>query len=166
MKQWYVAHTQPHGEPRALANLLRQGFEAYLPRFRKWRRHARRTERVPAPLFPRYLFVAFDEATARWRAIHSTFGVHHLICTGDAPAPVPPGVVDDIRAREEDGFVSLGRLAAYKPGDPVRIAAGSLCDRIGLFERMDERERVVLLLEMLGRQVRVALPLDAVVAAS
>ncbi len=165
MQQWYVAHTHPHGEGRALVNLVRQGFEAYLPRFRKWRRHARRSERVAVPLFPRYLFVAFDQATAHWRAIHSTFGVQHLVCNGDLPAPVPTGIVEDIRAREDDGFVNLGRLSEFRPGDRVRIAAGTLCDRVGLFERMDDRERVVLLLDMLGRNVRVAVPLDTVAAA-
>lgn len=165
MNQWYVAHTQPHGERRALVNLVRQGFDAYLPRFRKWRRHAGKSERVAAPLFPRYLFVAFDDATARWRAIHSTFGVQHLVCTGENPSPMPEGVVEDIRAREDDGFVSLGRLSEFQAGDRVRIAAGSLCDRIGMFEQMDEQQRVVLLLDMLGRRVRVAVPLDIVAAA-
>ena len=57
MRRWYVVHTQPQGESRAKANLERQGYEVYLPRCRKWRRHARRAEIVAAPLFPRYLFV-------------------------------------------------------------------------------------------------------------
>ena len=164
MQQWYVAHTKPNGEARALANLVRQGFEVYLPRFRKWRRHARRSERVAAPLFPRYLFVAFDAATARWNTIHFTLGVQHLVCTGDVPAPVPSGIVEDIKAREDGGFVNLGRLREFHPGDRVRIASNSLSNQVGLFERMDDGERVVVLLDILGRHVRVAAPLDAVAA--
>ena len=67
--RWYVVQTQVHAENRAAANLLRQGYEVYLPRYLKRRRHARRVETVPMPLFPRYLFVAFDVMTARWRSI-------------------------------------------------------------------------------------------------
>jgi hypothetical protein len=49
----YVAHTQVHGEPKAAADLSRQGFKVYLPGYLRRRRHARRVEIVPGPLFPR-----------------------------------------------------------------------------------------------------------------
>ena len=74
---------------KACWHLARQGFETYLPRYLKRRRHARRVEMLPAPLFPRYLFVAIDMATQRWRSISSTIGVTQLVCAGDVPAPVP-----------------------------------------------------------------------------
>ncbi len=163
---WYVAHTHPRAEARARAHLLRQGFGVYLPQFLKRRRHARRVEEVAAPLFPRYLFVRFDPAKARWRAIRSTVGVQALVCHGETPAPVPEGIVEAIRAREDErGFVRLGALAQLRPGQKVRIAAGALADQIGLLERLDDRERVSVLLDLLGRRVRVRLPLDSVVAA-
>jgi transcriptional antiterminator RfaH len=79
---WYVVQTRPHAEVRAAQHLQRQGFATYLPRHLKRRRHARRTEIVAAPLFPRYLFVLVDMATQRWRSIHSTIGVSRLVCNG------------------------------------------------------------------------------------
>ena len=69
MRLWYVVHTQPQGEARAKANLERQGYEVYLPRCRKWRRHARRADIVAAPLFPRYLFLRLDISCERWRPV-------------------------------------------------------------------------------------------------
>ncbi len=60
MKRWYVVHTHTRGERLAMVNLRRQGLDTYLPQYLKRRRHARRTEWIPAPLFPRYLFVAMD----------------------------------------------------------------------------------------------------------
>ena len=66
MSRWYVVHTQANGEERARANLERQGFEVYLPRYLKHRRHARRTGPVRRPLFPCYLFVRFDRARTPW----------------------------------------------------------------------------------------------------
>src|SRR5882724_10664674 len=107
--QWYVVHTRAQGEDRADFNLRRQGFATYLPRYLRARRHARRTETVARPLFPRYLFVALDVARDRWLTVQSTFGVSSLVIVGNDPVPLPAGVVDEIRAREgEQGFVRLG----------------------------------------------------------
>ena len=106
MKRWHVIYTRPRSESLALQHLERQGFTAYLPRHRKQRRHARRTDWISAPLFPRYMFVLLDVAAARWRAIRSTIGVNNIICQGDRPLPMLPGVVEELIEREnEDGFV-------------------------------------------------------------
>src|SRR3989304_7459176 len=89
MPRWYVVHTPPQSEARAKANLERQGYEVYLPRCRKWRRHARRADIVAAPLFPRYLFLRLDISCDRWRPVLSTFGVCAFVCYGGVTAPVP-----------------------------------------------------------------------------
>ncbi len=154
--RWYVVHTQPNREARADLNLRRQGFSTYLPRYVRRRRHARRHEMVARPLFPRYLFVALDPARDRWRAIHSTFGVNHLVLAGEEPLPVPDGVVDEIRARENgDGFVKLGLPAGIGPGSQVRLIDGVFADATGVLERIADDRRVAILLELLGREVRV-----------
>ncbi|MBI3453589.1 MAG: transcriptional activator RfaH [Rhodospirillales bacterium] len=165
-QRWYVVRTQSQSEGKALFNLVRQGFAAYLPRYRKRRRHARRTEIVAAPLFPRYLFVALDLAVQRWRAIHSTVGVVHLICAGEQPAPVPDGIVEDIRAREDaGGMIELPVPSAFKKGAVVRIVDGAFAGQSGLFETLTDERRVAVLLDLLGRQVRLVLPGESIAAA-
>src|SRR6516164_6180997 len=105
---WYVVQTQVNAELKAARHLLRQGFEIYLPRYLKRRSHARKIERVPAPLFPRYLFVQIDMAAQRWRSIQSTFGVSHLVLQGADPARVASGVIHSLKAREDTaGYVKL-----------------------------------------------------------
>lgn len=163
---WYVVQTQPNSEARAALNLRRQGFEVYLPRYLRQRRHARKVEVAERPLFPRYLFVAIDTATQRWRAIQSTFGVARLVSHGDEPARVPEGVVNAIRAREDArGFVALDPKPAFAPGDKVRVLTGAFMDSAGLFGGFADHHRVAILLEMLGRKVRVLLDADMVAAA-
>ncbi|MGQ0663480.1 MAG: transcriptional activator RfaH [Pseudomonadota bacterium] len=165
--RWYVVHTQPQAEARALFNLLRQGFSAYLPRYAKRWRHAGRTEMRAAPLFPRYLFVALDLAVERWRPILSTIGVSHLVRHGDRPAPVPAGVVEAIHVHEDEaGLVRLAAVAPFRKGDRVRILDGTFAEQVGLFETACDRRRVVLLLELLGRQVRVLIPEGSIAAAA
>jgi len=154
--RWYVVHTQPNGEARADLNLRRQGFSTYLPRYARGRRHARRHDVVARPLFPRYLFVALDPARDRWRSIHSTFGVSHLVAAGEDPLSVPDGVVDEIRAREtHDGFVRLGLPAGVRPGSAVRLIDGIFSEATGVLERIADANRVAILLQLLGREVRV-----------
>lgn len=162
-QNWYVVHTHARAEEAALRNLERQGFSAYLPQYRKRRRHARRIDLIKAPLFPRYLFVAMDIARSRWRAVSSTIGVSHLICNGEAPARVPGGIVEDIRRRHDaDGLIPVAREQKFSAGEVVQVTAGALADQVGLFERMADDERVVLLLDLLGRRIKVKLPIEIV----
>ena len=164
--RWYVVQTHVHSENKAAAHLLRQGYEVYLPRYLKRRRHARRSENVPAPLFPRYLFVGFDVMAARWRSIQSTQGVSHLVCNGNEPALLPQSVITELHKREDDsGFIRLNAQPLYAPGDKVRVVDGVFGDSFGLFEGMADRDRVAILLDLLGRKVRVVLDRESVAAA-
>jgi transcriptional antiterminator RfaH len=164
--RWYVVQTQVNGEAKAARNLLRQGYEVYLPRYLKRRRHARKVDFTAKPLFPRYMFVAIDLATQRWRSIQSTFGVSRLVTNGDDPAMLPEGVVHALRAREDDkGFVRLDSRPSFAPGDKVRVLAGAFIDSAGLFSGLADHDRVSILLDMLGRKVRVLLDADMVAAA-
>ena len=163
LNSWYVVHTHPRAEETARRHLARQGFNAFLPQYLKRRRHARRTDWIRAPLFPRYLFVAMDITMTRWRAIFSTVGVSHLVCHGERPAQVPRGVVPDIQQRlDADGLVAVEPELPFRKGDVVRVTAGALVDQTGLFECTSDEDRVILLLDLLGRQVKVKLPLDSV----
>jgi transcriptional antiterminator RfaH len=163
---WYVVQTHPHAEAKAAAHLTRQGYSIYLPRYLKQRHHARRLEVVPAPLFPRYLFVAIDMHTQRWRAIHSTCGVARLVCSGEEPAVLPAAVIGELQGRQDDaGFVRLDLRPRFMPGDRVRVVRGAFAACLGLYEGMADRERVAILMDLLGRRVRVVLDGEAIAAA-
>jgi len=164
--RWFVAHTHPNAEAKATLHLNRQGFEIYFPRYLKRRRHARRVETVAAPLFPRYVFVAVDLAAQRWRSIYSTVGVTRLVCNGDDPTPVPDGIVDALKSREDaGGFINLDCRPSFRAGDKIRVLDGAFSSCLGLFEGMAERDRIAILLDLLGRKVRVVLDADLIVAA-
>ena len=110
--------------------------------------------------------VAIDNASQRWRSIQSTFGVSRLVTNGDDPATVPEGVVHALKAREDDkGFIQLDSKPAFTPGDKVRVLAGAFMDSAGLFNGLADHDRVSILLDMLGRKVRVLLDADMVAAA-
>jgi transcriptional antiterminator RfaH len=163
---WYVVQTHVNAEAKAARNLLRQGFEIYLPRYLKRRSHARKIEKVPVPLFPRYMFVWIDIATQRWRSVQSTFGVSHLVLNGSDPAPLAQQVIGCLRAREDaSGYVQLEQRPKLALGAKVRVLAGVFADSLGLFDGMADRDRVAVLLDLLGRKVRITLDADMVAVA-
>ena len=163
---WYVVQTHINREAKAATNLERQGFGVYLPRYLKRRSHARKIDFLARPLFPRYLFVAIDLATQRWRSIQSTIGVSHLVSWGGKPASVDGGVINALKARENDaGFIKLERCAGFSRGDRVRVVKGAFVDNLALVENVSDHERVAVLLDLLGRKVRVFVGADLIAAA-
>ena len=163
MKRWYVVHTHVRSEAKAAFHLLRQGFSVYLPQYLKTRSHARKMDLIKAPLFSRYLFISIDLSKDRWYSVNSTIGVKHLICNGDFPAPLSDEIVDDIKFNEDPrGNVLLSKVNPFKKGDLVRIIDGAFSQSIGIFDGSTDEERVRVLLEFLGRQVALSVPLRAI----
>jgi transcriptional antiterminator RfaH len=166
MIRWYAVFTQPHGETKAVQHLSRQGYLVYLPRYRARVSHARRCQTVLRPLFPRYLFAGIDRASMRWRPILSTLGVADVVRAGDEPATVPSKIVATIRAREEAGdFDRFNPQHSLRLGEFVRVTAGAFEDMVGTLVELREKDRIVVLLEWLGRSVRAQLAAEAVEAA-
>lgn len=161
--RWFVVHTHVNAEAKAARNLLLQGFEVYFPRYLKRRCHARKVDEVAAPLFPRYMFVQIDMGKQRWRSIQSTSGVASLVLNGSEPAIVPSPVLRSLIEREdESGYVRLDERPTFAQGDKVRVIAGAFAGNFGLFEGLADRDRVLILLEMLGRKVCVSIEADMV----
>jgi transcriptional antiterminator RfaH len=162
---WYAVHTHPREEFKAFSHLRRQNYQAYLPRYVKTIRHARKSDRVIRPFFPRYLFVRLNLAINGWRAIRSTMGVNDIVCFGEQPAPLPAGVIDALQTQEIEGFIELGNKSAIKPGDNVVVLEGPFAQQIGRCISVSDNERVAILLDLLGRKVRVLINTEMVAAA-
>ena len=154
--RWYVVHTRPFAEMVSAVNLSRLGYPICYPCFHKTTRHARRSTKSLAPLFPRYMFVNFDITRERWRRINSTRGVVRLIMQGEKPLPVPEGVIESILSYiNEDGTIRT--LSLFEPGQVVRIENGPLADLVATFERCEPDGRARVLTQLLGQIVSVVL---------
>ena len=161
--RWFVVQTRVNQEAKAARNLVQQGYQIYMPQYRKRRRHARRVDVVSRPLYPRYLFVAFDPSSKGWRAINSTLGVSNIISVGDKPAEIDVTIVNAIRGLENsEGVVELDPLSDLLPGDQVEVVEGAFTTRMGLYQGLSDSQRVIILLDMLGQKVRVALDRNAI----
>jgi transcriptional antiterminator RfaH len=159
---WYLVYCKPRQEAVARKNLERQGYETYLPLTRELRR--RRGVRISAigPMFPRYLFVHLDRKTDNWAPIRSTLGVVSLVRFGQAAARVPDDLIAALRAREDAQGIQRLPPAAYKPGGRVRLTQGSLAGYEGIFQAVTGRDRVAVLLDILGRRARTVVDSGAI----
>lgn len=151
---WYLVYTKPRQEEVALANLVRQGYGAYLPRVRQARRRQGRRLEVVEPLFPRYLFIHLDVGTDNWGPIRSTLGVASLVRFGHEPARVPDSLVAFLKERESAGGLHEWAAPALGVGDRVRVAEGVFQGYDGILLARSSRERVLVLLDILGKQIR------------
>lgn len=159
MKQWFVVHTQPLKETYAEKNLNQQGFETYLPLFQKTIKHARKVEDVVRPLFPRYIFVEMDASKVAWRSINGTYGVMYLLTNDNAPIPVRNNVIELLkRESNELGAVHLSALAHFAKGDRLYIKDGAFAGHEALFNGLDDKKRVQILLNFMGREMHLRVP--------
>ena len=163
---WFAVYTQPNAELKAAEHLLRQGYAAYLPRYRRYVRHARTRALVLRPLFPRYLFVGLDRLVQLRRPIRSTVGVVGLVSSADEPVPVAAEIIDALRRQESAGaFDLVSPVQRLHAGDSIRVTQGPFADLIGRLVGVADHERVFVLIDLLGRSVRAKVPVLAVEAA-
>lgn len=164
MLAWYLVYSKPRQEDLALENLARQGYEAYLPRIRNRRRRLGRYVSLVEPMFPRYLFLHLSDETDNWGPIRSTIGVANLVRFGELPARVPETLVEALRARDDEQGIQEYAVPELRTGDRVRIVEGALAGYEGIFHARTSKERVVILLEVVGKATRVQLPLGQIEA--
>jgi transcriptional antiterminator RfaH len=156
MHGWCVVYTQPQKEETALQNLIQQGFDAYYPKFKKTRSHARKVDKVLSPLFPRYTFVRIDPAVHAWRAVNGTRGVVYILTQDNVPKRMPDGIIEALKKNEnEEGLVPLELLGLFTKGDLVEITKGALKGQKAYFEKFSGKDRAMLLVEFLGRPMNV-----------
>lgn len=105
-------------------------------------------------MFPRYLFIRLDKITDNWAPIRSTVGVSSLVRFGMEPAPVPDDLVQVIRARDDRSGIQDLPLHEFQPGQAVRIEEGPFTGYEGIFVAATSRERVLVLLDIVGKSAR------------
>jgi transcription antitermination factor NusG len=189
---WFVARTVPGAEQKAAAHAECLAATCYIPRYRKIVvDHGRRSLRE-YNLFPGYLLISAMDHWSQlvsgrmvmrdemvYCSIAKTFlkktivvedfaVVQSLMMDGDKPALAPDCEIDYLRSKHDDeGFVVMDGVggAKFKPGQRVRAIKGPFQDQIGVFSEMTSQGRDVVLLKLLGREVKVSISEEDLVPA-
>ncbi len=152
--RWVVVNTHPNRENQAIENLARQQFTAYCPLMAKRIRHARRELDVLRPLFTGYIFVQIDPSAQRWRPILSTIGIRTMVSFGNQLSYLDDGFIQSLKTREIGGVIARPETP-YRVGQQVRLTSGSFDGLVATIIAMDEKDRLVVLMDLLNRPVKV-----------
>ncbi len=154
---WYVIQTKPGNEQRAEINLSNQGIETFLPLYKAHQINSGRIIEKKRPLFPNYLFAKFELST-RYAQVKWTRGVSKIVTFGDMPAPVAEEVIQEIKSRVgKDNLIELEE--DWQEGDIMEIISGPLKGLRAIFlKKMSDKERIKVLLTLLGSEVPAQIP--------
>ncbi|OOY98795.1 transcription/translation regulatory transformer protein RfaH [Solemya velum gill symbiont] len=155
---WLAVQTKPRQEQIAVDNLERQGFVVYYPRISKRKRLRGSWQMVTSALFPGYLFLQADLQQQDVSVVRSTVGVAILVRFGTHLVPVPEEVIGFLQQHEDSQLQSrVDKEWPHKPGDRVEITEGPFAGLSGIYQVEKDDERIILLLDLLGRQSNITI---------
>jgi transcription antitermination factor NusG len=159
--RWYCVRSQYASEALATAQIVKAGFEVFVPTELKPATRARRNAIgaiIPARparvvgLFPRYQFVQFRRRD-QWQKIRELPGVDCILGTAhDTPIPMPERAMEFLRGMcDADGrFHENGEAPNSLVGALVRMTEGPMTMFEGICDWSDG-QRVRVLLALFGR---------------
>ena len=162
---WFCLRAAGRREHLAAINLARRNqMEAFAPRIRV-RREIRTggVQTVTEALFPGYLFARF-RYPEQVRHVVSTTGVLGLVEFGGPPPRLNDSTIAHLRQQSESA-PSAPVSPVFEEGDWVRVAAGCFRGTEGRVRQTAAgRDRVCVLLNLLGQDVEISLPADQLIS--
>jgi len=160
---WFCLRSQPKHEHIAAEHLRRMNdVEVFNPRMRFTRQTRFGPTDVTESMFPNYLFARFDWQAALAR-VHYAPGVSGIVHFGSKWPTVPDRAIEEVRAElSQDGVRFVSNQLA--PGDTVDMVEGAFHGlRAVVSQVMPGKQRVLVLMDFLGRQTMVEAGLHAIV---
>jgi transcription antitermination factor NusG len=150
---WYCGRVSPGRERAFERGLRRFAIPTYFPvhlrsvdrPYYDWRikATASRPYTREFPLFPGYVFAAFDQS--EWPLIRERIAYKpNWLNFGSGPVQIPVELIEQLQANERDGFVQLQSDDKFQVGDELKITEGILAGRVGLLAS-DPDQRVLTL---------------------
>ena len=159
---WFCAATHSQAEQWAEANLRRQGYRTLLPMVPAKRRDKvirSLLHEISVPLWPGYVFVAFDRHRDPWRPINNTPGVWRLIGDATGPRALRAGVLEAVQAAVVEAATRRPGRRLWAPGTPCSPVAGVFSGHPAIVVR-EGADMVVVAILMLGELREVAIQAD------
>ena len=159
MNDWYLIQFKPNSYRIAESNLNRQGFDTFLPMQKTTLRKASRFVNELKPLFPGYMFVSLNPQLAPWRTINSTIGVSRLVSFEGKPKPLPRQLISGLMLRC-DIAGKIQPPKTFNEGDSVELLTGPFANFIATVDTIDPKQRIWVLMVLMGRRTRMQIVSD------
>lgn len=149
MVRWLVAYTKPKQGLYAQQQLEQQGFEVYLPLYKKFKKTEHGPVALWEPIFPRYILFRPGKPEQSIASVRSTKGITSLVRFGFEPAMLAGEIVRHIRQYEQTQHqATLEELSDLRKGKKMRLSHTALGAVDGLVQSVSSK-RVAVLLEIL-----------------
>jgi transcriptional antiterminator RfaH len=152
---WYLVHTKPKQENCALDNLRRQGCQCYLPT-------------LPSEKLRQGVLRMMDEPSVSALPVHSPgtggfgqeLGAHPFGQRRQPAGELRGGSSQSVRQFDRSSACVRGVYPGrepnrlFKPGERVRLVEAPFAGIEGIYQMADGERRVMVLIELLSKQVR------------
>lgn len=160
---WYCLKTKPRTE-RITAQLLRidAKVEVFCPLVRFERARSSGKLWVTEAMFPGYIFARFAYFSQH-RQARATRGVMTIVGFGGNPTAVPGEIIEELRSSVQDQETIVIK-PAVDAGTEVTVVGGPFAGLRAVVSRvMPARERVAVLLEVLGMEREVEVGVETII---
>ena len=151
-RYWTVYYTRPRSERKAASELLKEGFEVYVPYQTQVRQWSDRKKKVEVVLFTSYLFARVNEVE-RTRILESPRIVANVKWLGK-PAVVQNHEIDRLKRWLKEYESDAITVKSFNAREQVRLTTGPLMDETAEVIRQ-EGKLLKLVLTSIGMEVSV-----------
>jgi len=159
-KKWAILQFKPNAHKLAERNLNQQGFETFLPFEEVTKYKNKQLISTQRPLFPGYMFVAFERENTSWYKINNTYGVSRLVTFNSTLKSVPATFVTNLMKRC-DLSGNLLPIEKLKKGDQVKLIKGPFANLAATVEKYEDDQRIWVLMDLMGRVTKIHTSSDA-----
>jgi len=151
-KKWIAVYTKPRHEKTVENELLKKGFEIYLPILKERRKWSDRKKWVEFPLFRSYIFVRTEIKNSLF--VLQTMGVVKVIKFGGEVAVIQNDSIRAIKLMIEGGYMP-DAIDYFVKGETVEVKSGPLKGLIGEVIRMDNNDRLLVRVDAIQHSISV-----------
>lgn len=159
--QWFALTVKPRYDKAVARRLETQGFQTFLPLYKKQHKYGARLKESELPLFPGYVFCRFN-ALARL-PILTTPGVTQILGIGGKSIPLSEDEIASLQTAVQ-AQLPLQPFPFLQVGQRVRIGKGVLAGVEGIVISSKQCLRLVLSITLLQRSVLLEIDRDQISA--
>ncbi|MET2984912.1 UpxY family transcription antiterminator [Aureibaculum conchae] len=158
---WYAIYTRARAEKKVYEQLLRSGYEAYLPLVTTVRQWSDRKKKVKTPLISSYVFIKIEEA----KLINalSVYGAVRILKYLGKNAIVKDQEIQNLKLLLNNNFnVKPVRYNKFDIGDNVEVVSGTLSGLKGIVIKEKNKHNLFVKIQALNRYLRAEIPLNSI----
>ena len=163
MKKWLLVYCKTRQEQRVERNLCNQGFDVFSPVITVSPRQGnKRVHSRQELLFPSYLFINVDPREQSISPVRSTRGVLCFVKFGNVYASVSEEMIQKIKTRIAEQADRKIAATEFREGDRVSVNCNGFDNVEAIFSRPCGEDRVMILMNIMGREAPVAVRKDSI----